>query len=48
MNLAHHFRFTPRGRLGDLATFGFHETKNIISGEGGALTINRPDVVERA
>jgi dTDP-4-amino-4,6-dideoxygalactose transaminase len=38
----------PCGSLGDLAAFSFHETKNIISGEGGALAINRPDLVERA
>lgn len=38
----------PAGSLGDLAAFSFHETKNIISGEGGALTINRTDLVERA
>lgn len=31
-----------------MAAFSFHETKNIISGEGGALTVNRPDLVERA
>jgi dTDP-4-amino-4,6-dideoxygalactose transaminase len=36
------------GSLGDMAAFSFHETKNVISGEGGALTINRPDLVERA
>lgn len=36
------------GSLGDMAAFSFHETKNIVSGEGGALTINRPDLVERA
>lgn len=36
------------GSLGDLAAFSFHETKNIISGEGGAITVNRPDLVERA
>ena len=28
------------GSIGDLGTFSFHETKNIISGEGGALLIN--------
>lgn len=38
----------PAGSLGDLAAFSFHETKNIISGEGGALTINRPELMERA
>ena len=36
------------GNLGDLGAFSFHETKNVISGEGGALTINRPELVERA
>lgn len=36
------------GSLGDMAAFSFHETKNIISGEGGALTLMRPDLVERA
>lgn len=38
----------PCGSLGDLAAFSFHETKNIISGEGGALVVNRPDLMERA
>ncbi len=36
------------GSLADMAAFSFHETKNIISGEGGALTIMRPDLIERA
>lgn len=36
------------GGLGDMGVFSFHETKNILSGEGGALTINRPELVERA
>jgi dTDP-4-amino-4,6-dideoxygalactose transaminase len=36
------------GSIGDLGTYSFHETKNYISGEGGALCINRPDLVERA
>lgn len=36
------------GSFGDLATFSFHETKNVISGEGGALTINNPDMKARA
>jgi dTDP-4-amino-4,6-dideoxygalactose transaminase len=35
------------GSIGDLGALSFHETKNIISGEGGALLINRPDLVER-
>ena len=36
------------GSFGDLATFSFHETKNVISGEGGALTINNSEMQERA
>lgn len=36
------------GSLGDMAAFSFHETKNIISGEGGALTVARPELIERA
>jgi len=36
------------GSIGDLGTYSFHETKNYISGEGGALCINRPELVERA
>lgn len=42
------YRGRKAGSLGDLAAFSFHETKNIISGEGGALTVNRPDLLERA
>src|SRR5436853_2508930 len=30
----------PLGAIGQLATVSFHETKNIISGEGGALLVN--------
>jgi dTDP-4-amino-4,6-dideoxygalactose transaminase len=36
------------GSIGDLGCYSFHETKNIISGEGGALLINNPAFVERA
>ena len=36
------------GSMGDLGTLSFHETKNIISGEGGAILINNPTLVERA
>jgi dTDP-4-amino-4,6-dideoxygalactose transaminase len=36
------------GTIGDLGCLSFHETKNIISGEGGALLVNNPDMVERA
>jgi dTDP-4-amino-4,6-dideoxygalactose transaminase len=36
------------GSLGDLGTYSFHETKNYMCGEGGALCINDPALVERA
>lgn len=36
------------GSIGHLGAFSFHETKNIISGEGGMLTINDERFVERA
>jgi dTDP-4-amino-4,6-dideoxygalactose transaminase len=38
----------PLGTLGDFGAFSFHETKNIVSGEGGALHVNRSDSVARA
>jgi dTDP-4-amino-4,6-dideoxygalactose transaminase len=36
------------GSLGHLGAYSFHETKNYICGEGGALCINDPALVERA
>jgi len=36
------------GAIGDLGTYSFHETKNYSSGEGGAIVINNPDMIERA
>ncbi len=36
------------GTIGDLGTYSFHETKNFISGEGGALVINNEQFIERA
>lgn len=36
------------GTFGSLATQSFHETKNITCGEGGALIINDPALIERA
>lgn len=36
------------GSLGDLGAYSFHETKNIISGEGGALLVNDERLVEQA
>src|SRR5690348_7941592 len=42
------YRGNPLGTFGALATQSFHETKNIACGEGGALVINDPALVERA
>jgi len=42
------YRGRPLGAAGDLGCLSFHETKNIISGEGGALLVNDPELVERA
>lgn len=39
---------TPLGSFGHLATFSFHETKNIISGEGGMLVVNDVNMVARS
>ena len=36
------------GSIGHLGAYSFHETKNVISGEGGALIVNDPAYVERA
>lgn len=38
----------PLGAIGQLGCLSFHETKNVISGEGGALIVNDPALVERA
>jgi len=36
------------GTVGDLGAFSFHETKNVICGEGGALLVNNEQLRERA
>ncbi|MEA5449480.1 dTDP-4-amino-4,6-dideoxygalactose transaminase [Leptolyngbya sp. CCNP1308] len=38
----------PIGSFGSLAAFSFHGTKNIVSGEGGAIAINDLSLIERA
>jgi dTDP-4-amino-4,6-dideoxygalactose transaminase len=43
-----YYKQKPLGSIGDLAAFSFHETKNIISGEGGMLVINDEKFIERA
>lgn len=42
------YRGKPLGTFGALATLSFHETKNISCGEGGALLVNDPALIERA
>ncbi len=42
------YKGKPLGSIGHLAAFSFHETKNIISGEGGMLTINDEKYSHRA
>jgi dTDP-4-amino-4,6-dideoxygalactose transaminase len=42
------YRDRPLGSIGHMAALSFHETKNIISGEGGALLINDPRFAERS
>ena len=36
------------GAIGDLGSLSFHETKNIMSGEGGSLLVNDPELMLRA
>lgn len=43
-----YYKGKPLGSIGDLGTFSFHETKNIISGEGGMLTVNNPEFIQRS
>jgi dTDP-4-amino-4,6-dideoxygalactose transaminase len=42
------YRGQLAGTLGDAAAFSFHASKNIVSGEGGALVTNRADLATRA
>ena len=42
------YKDSPLGSIGDFGTFSFHETKNIISGEGGALLVNTPELTNDA
>jgi dTDP-4-amino-4,6-dideoxygalactose transaminase len=42
------YKEKPLGSIGHMATLSFHETKNIIAGEGGALLLNDPLFSERA
>lgn len=43
-----YYKGKPLGSIGHLAAFSFHETKNIISGEGGMIVINENRFIKRA
>lgn len=43
-----YYKGKPLGSIGTFGTFSFHETKNIISGEGGMLVINDERYIPRA
>ncbi|MCB0698975.1 MAG: dTDP-4-amino-4,6-dideoxygalactose transaminase [Chitinophagales bacterium] len=43
-----YYKERPLGTIGHMATFSFHETKNIISGEGGMLVVNDDRFIDRA
>lgn len=43
-----YYKERPLGGIGHLGAFSFHETKNIIAGEGGAIVLNDASWVERA
>ncbi|KIQ28133.1 dTDP-4-amino-4,6-dideoxygalactose transaminase [Xanthomonas campestris] len=42
------YKGRPLGALGDIGTYSFHETKNVICGEGGALLVRDPTLAQRA
>ncbi len=42
------YKGRPLGAIGDIGCFSFHETKNVISGEGGSLLVNDPELVQTA
>ncbi|MFC2146246.1 dTDP-4-amino-4,6-dideoxygalactose transaminase [Acidobacteriota bacterium] len=48
MGIDAYYKGKPLGSIGHLGTFSFHETKNVISGEGGMLAINDERFCRRA
>jgi len=42
------YKGTPLGTIGHFGAYSFHETKNVISGEGGMLAVNDDRFIERA
>jgi dTDP-4-amino-4,6-dideoxygalactose transaminase len=43
-----YYKGAPLGTIGQFGTFSFHETKNIIAGEGGLLVVNDASLINRA
>lgn len=43
-----YYKGRPLGTIGELSAFSFHETKNIISGEGGMLGVNSAEFLSRS
>lgn len=43
-----YYKGRPLGAIGDMGTYSFHETKNVIAGEGGALLLRDAEFVQRA
>lgn len=41
------YRKRPLGTFGDMGVFSFHQTKNFTCGEGGAIVVNNPDLMNR-
>jgi dTDP-4-amino-4,6-dideoxygalactose transaminase len=46
--IASTYKERPLGGFGQLAALSFHETKNVVAGEGGALLISEPALIARA
>jgi len=42
------YKGRPLGAIGDIGCFSFHETKNLIAGEGGSLLVNDRELVQAA
>lgn len=42
------YKGRPLGTIGDVGCYSFHETKNYSMGEGGAVSVNNPEMIERS
>ena len=42
------YKNRPLGSIGHFGAFSFHETKNVMAGEGGMLVVNDPQIIPRA